>query len=483
MERKEFPMNLRATLRIILLLQLLVAIAGCAPNIAYRTEGGEHHCPAEGCKNAVLEHHQDYDLAFVEFTDRGNVFSRERMEQVLQYVQTKAGESQGANVILFVHGWKHNASPADENLASFRRMLQQTTVVQKGDKRHIIGIYVGWRGLSLKVGGVRNLSYWARKNVARDVGTGGLTEFLVKLERNMRADNDPNKNILIMTGHSFGGLVLISALKDVLIERLVNTTNVPNSLCGKNAASCSVCKQTQPFSHALVLVNPAVEANEILQLKELAAKESCYARSQAKLIHIVSSKADLANKTAFQVGQYLGMSLHGNENVLEREYKGKKMRIHERDLDITTAGNSPLFRTALSIKRTPQNEHQCDAKDRQRDECYIPCLNGECLSQDSNTHIAGSHYEPLHFLYTDSDYIAGHNDVFNAYIAGYISAVTVEASFRRLLGKGVRPENMTERDVPHQCTMPKNRDFDFPNCFDLFKRQFEVNPATHNRSG
>jgi hypothetical protein len=59
-------------------------------------------------------------------------------------------------VIALVHGWKHDARSDDCNLQSFQRMLDDTVQreqqeVQQSDgaPRPVLGVFVGWRGMSL----------------------------------------------------------------------------------------------------------------------------------------------------------------------------------------------------------------------------------------------------------------------------------------------------------------------------------------------
>ncbi len=75
--------------RCIWVLLLAVAATACTHNDAYRTVEAVH-CE-QGCDpKTYIEQHRDYDLAFVEFSERGNVFSRERMNRVLDFVGKRA---------------------------------------------------------------------------------------------------------------------------------------------------------------------------------------------------------------------------------------------------------------------------------------------------------------------------------------------------------------------------------------------------------
>ena len=113
-------------------------LIGCTPNEAYRT-ALPANCAKPDCGDApdtFIEKHDGYDLAYVEFTERGNVFDRARMKQVVDHVAAQArydpsNPDRGVFTIVFVHGWKHNARADDGNVDSFRKLLRQVHDIAK----------------------------------------------------------------------------------------------------------------------------------------------------------------------------------------------------------------------------------------------------------------------------------------------------------------------------------------------------------------
>ena len=79
---------------------------------------------------------------------------------------------------------------------------------------------MGWRGLSVDFGPLTNATYWERKATAEQVAKGGVTELLLRLEREVIDDERPNRNLYLVTGHSFGGAVVLSALNEIFLERV-----------------------------------------------------------------------------------------------------------------------------------------------------------------------------------------------------------------------------------------------------------------------
>ena len=98
----------------------------------------------------------------------------------------------------------------------------------------------------------------------------------------------------------------------------------------------------------MVLLNPAIEANEALQLKELVA-ETCFGGTavlQVRLLHVLSSDADKATNKAFRLGQDGRCEF---ELASNRSWSGGSMTtevvLQEADLDTITAGNFKPFQT------------------------------------------------------------------------------------------------------------------------------------------
>ena len=455
-----------------LLLLLALIVTACTQNAPYRTVEAVR-CEENDCNpGTYIEQHQNYDLAFVEFSERGNVFSRERMNQVLDFVGKRAQydpkqPDQGVLALVFVHGWKHNASAEDKNIASFRNLLSKIATLSRtatstaGTKmtppRRVIGVYVGWRGLSIDWGEpLTNISYWERKQTAEQVARGGVTELLLRLEREV-IDDEPgrplNRNLYFVTGHSFGGAVVLAALNDVMLERIVS---------GIPTEDDDGCVQTRSFGHGVVLLNPAIEANEALQLKELVA-ETCFGSNQVRLLHVISSDADAATNQAFRIGQQLGVNPRWKQTTLYREFDGKQLQFQENDLDTITVGNFKPFQTG-QLSRSDSDASRWD---------YKSCIgeNPQCLDDaDIQQHIPVQSNEPLAFIQTDINFISDHNDVFNDNVAAYLAAVVAEARYKLLKQAMQNPKQLKVGDtrLPAEC-----RSDDFRLCFEMYQDRYK----------
>jgi hypothetical protein len=163
-----------------------------------------------------VEKTADYHLSFVEFDDQGWFADRKQMEALfsllrrLEQEDKKVGQSGQVLLLLYAHGWKHNASQCDDNVICFSRLLERMDILERklnpGSRRQVVGVYVGWRGLSLDAGPLTNVTFWTRKSTAERVGRGGVTELLIRLNdyrHNRNPQRHGNKTQLVIAGHSF----------------------------------------------------------------------------------------------------------------------------------------------------------------------------------------------------------------------------------------------------------------------------------------
>jgi hypothetical protein len=454
-------------------------------NKAYRT-GDKTECHTSNeCNNAFIEQHKkdNYDLAFIEYSERGNVFSRERLSGVIRHIEAEEKNPSGIMVIVYVHGWKHNASLESNNVRKFRKLLKTISKKQLSNRK-VIGVYVGWRGETFKHEPLKTLTYWGRKNVARQVGSGGVSELLLKLNKITSSADKEDKNILAIAGHSFGGAIILSAMKDILINHLINTEKVNPTECGTKTnfqKACSAgCYKTKNFADGILLLNPAVEANELLQIKELVTEERCYAKNQQKLLHILSSNADKPNKYAFRIGQTLGVSIRERESRLKRKIfigdtqNKKDIEIDEHELDVTTVGNYQPFITGKSTSKKNDLKNikpaNCTKETEEQIDEHTPCQGtGECVSKKyKNKNFPSSPYEPISIVSTDAKFINSHSDIFNENVIAYMITAVLENQNKK---SGFPNNNQIIKDHCYgKSGIPTK--FNFKNCTNFFRRLY-----------
>ena len=251
----------------------------------------------------------NYYLSFVEFDDHGWFADRKQMEALFALLKKIEKEKKAKNendhplIYVYAHGWKHNASPCDNNVVCFSRLLERHDLAEKIYKqdtsRTVVGVYIGWRGLPFG-SFLNNASFWTRKEAAARVGRGGVFELLTRLkdyrDSRVKKDDGGNHTQLVITGHSFGGLVIYEALSHALMEQAAKSKIVNGTTEYEVAGS---------FGDFVMLVNPAFEGSLYEPLFHIATNR-CYRKlEQRPVMMIVTSEADDATRVLFPMGRSL----------------------------------------------------------------------------------------------------------------------------------------------------------------------------------
>ena len=151
---------------------LVLLLGGCEKLQPYRVSNPDlrtaplcnpdaQYMVPESCRTSVVEHGDHFDLFFDEFTDQGLQYPKDiypiagaQIDDTLAGLKDIAADPRykGISIVVFVHGWKHNAKYDDSNVQAFRALLQSTAALEeaRGSRYRVVGIYVGWRGLSVR---------------------------------------------------------------------------------------------------------------------------------------------------------------------------------------------------------------------------------------------------------------------------------------------------------------------------------------------
>lgn len=263
------------------------------------------------------------DDFIIQIDDYGQFWDKSESIRAFERI-SNLSETSNVIVMLFVHGWNHNAAPDNQNLRDFsatvadtRKRLIETSnpeseVYRKSRKTltgteslSVVSIYVGWRGRSLP-GFLNFATFWDRKAAAERVGEGDLREFLSRLntlyrkKRDLRASGSTNLFMgLTSFGHSFGGQVLLRSV----------TNEIESELLTKHAQSDTSRQQDEVndlmgFGDLVVLINPALEALQFERIWRLSTSMK-FGRQQNPVMLIVSSAGDIPRQILFPIGRHL----------------------------------------------------------------------------------------------------------------------------------------------------------------------------------
>lgn len=417
---------------ILLLILSTMLLTACAPNQIYRSDFS--HCvvtksESESCALNTIQLHnaeaeKEYLLGFVEIDDQGQLRDRAQMNALLDFLYKQAAE-ESLLINVFVHGWHHSAKPGDPNVESFKDSLAELSEVehslhQKSSdtnkaRRKVVGIYVGWRGDSIEIPIVKNITFWDRKNTAHEIGHLGMTELLLRLEeiRNVKNTQEPPiKSRLVILGHSFGGAAVYSATAQILTDRFVGSTTTKSHI-----------GSAEGFGDLVVLLNPAFEAMKYAPLYDLAQARCSYFEDQLPRLVILTSEADCATKFFFPMGRIFStfFETHG---TIERNDCGRSLAYNEGEADRKAVGHfEPLQSHELrpaETRQKPDYRHvRTIWKSQQADEPII-FGNTKLISLNRTALL-----NPYLNIKVDKQLIEGHSDVFGSEIVKFIRMLTI----------------------------------------------------------
>ncbi len=368
-------------------------------------------------RHPVVSHvrHDGYTLLVVEFDDQGTAYEAAQMLAL----QAELDRLQGLNAIIlvFVHGWKHNARPLDPNLASFELVLEQTARAEQAarpeDRRPVLGVFVGWRGLSFYAGWLTNLTFWNRKTAALRVALGSVRELFGRLRNHRRSSPG---SVLIVAGHSFGGLVVFSALAQSLIE----------------IATFDTATSTEPsFANLVLLVNPAFEAARYLPIHLLVDGRQ-FQRQPPVLVSITANNDEATGK-AFPIGAWLGSRWEHTRSRMQAEALIHTMgHLDWMRTHALTAEPGKGLAESVHVEPGPAasatdedlraERHPSDIAYQERREGWVRHFQGGAIL----THLAKHPSNPFWVVRASPEVVNGHNGIFGDVFLGFVRKLVAE---------------------------------------------------------
>lgn len=240
---------------------------------------------------------------FVEFDEYGNLLNPLAFEKLMGEIRAI---KRPVLMVTYLHGWRHSAAPDDDDVREFKLAMRNIAAMD-GCKREVVGVYMGWRGQVFAWNSPLDyITFWDRKQTAHSVGSGAVTEVLLRLDKERVRRNgsrlqatEDTQSRLVFIGHSFGAAVLYTALAPILVERFTQSAGFDPADDLRTTQCVSNPKEPlKTVGDLVVLVNPAFEAMRLATLHKLSM--GChYMSTQRPVLAIVTGTTDQATGTLF----------------------------------------------------------------------------------------------------------------------------------------------------------------------------------------
>ena len=225
------------------------------------------------CVGKDISEGKRMSLAVIEFDDEGNHWDRKQFLNAMEEIRLISGNMENNNgpdpqrdiksdtifLVVYVHGWRNNASENVESLSRFRWFINQlansdrtcfrapsmdtspSILGQSGTGKanqpcrirpHVFGVYIAWRGDAVgehlrRIPGAEYLTFWNRMSAARRIAGTAVTETLLGLFDSLEAADRrrfdirreeadapldavtaPPRSRSLVIGHSMGARIL-----------------------------------------------------------------------------------------------------------------------------------------------------------------------------------------------------------------------------------------------------------------------------------
>lgn len=355
-------------------------------------------------QQASLKSMQDLSNVDVEIDDFGNFWDRTKAEGILKAIDDSA-ENSNVIVLLFVHGWHHNAAEDDANRSDFHITVKAVdeklkekiyqdarTALHVGGNVKVVGIYLSWRGKSLP-GALDYLTFWGRKAAAERVGDGAAREFIFRLNEIYKKRNQSDQKHfmgLVSIGHSFGGQVLYKSVAASLETNFLLHEGQPAHV------------PVASMGDVTVLINPAFEAAQFDRLRVLQSRYS-YSPAQTPVLLVFSGEKDWARQRFFPLGRRLSAVFRPAFSSDEKKAEW-----------ITALGEYEPQRTH-SLKLEPNTASYAFSQDYCQQALGFDLTNpGVPFADATLAALPGRSqpFSPVVVAYSDNELIEAHNGIF-----------------------------------------------------------------------
>ncbi|MBV8936037.1 MAG: hypothetical protein JO095_09560 [Alphaproteobacteria bacterium] len=232
----------------------------------------------------------------------------------------------------------------------------------------------------------------------------------------------PRNTRLVTIGHSFGGLIVYTALAQSFIDSVVrsDTAAFSHTLAPRNStADPNKDKEIAGYGDLVVVVNPAIEAMRYEPMREILDRRRAarFAPRQNPVFVEVTSTADWATGIAFPLGRSVNTTFESftseGERSAARKALGHFPEFWTHDLKGPTPEADPNATPTVNVRQECADFNTFNAG--QRPNGYlVPGWQRRYEAGAVLTHRAGSGYDPndpFWIILTDQSMIRGHSDI------------------------------------------------------------------------
>ena len=358
----------------------------------------------EFTEEGELKDRCDYSEALIEIRD-----SPKRNGQPIKSSNAKE-VNPGKMVLMYVHGWKHDASSEDEDFRHFKALLQELAEQEEraGQFRQVVGVYIGWPGSATRFPILEEFTFWGRKRAADRVAQAAYVSKLIGAIGSIICQRDNPDDFFVAIGHSFGARVLYSATAQVLLQNLQYAH--PGNKGGNY-------KFVHGPADLVVLLNPAFEAAMYTAFDSSRRWKEQFNDKQQPLLLSIATTNDWATKFFFPLGQVFDLEWRERQKATLGNYS----QYTTHDLVVSPARNSP----AVGVPWYDEN-----------------CQGGVCLRRRADKHDdqksspLDQKGNPFIIAETGPELLDGHNGIwgsrFRDWLIGFIR--TLETNRNQVSG-------------------------------------------------
>jgi hypothetical protein len=439
----------------------------------------EHRARQISMEHQSIEKYDGFSLGVIEISDEGAVNPTQK-EMVMDWIKQET--QKGGLLVVFAHGWHHEARTCDDNLCCFRTVLNRLKEAGAGRNGKVVGLYLGWRGESLPYSPWNVATLWGRKHVAEHIGRTAGKEILLELEKIWKCNHDLT---MVTVGHSLGGALVFSAVKgkltgnisDIVKHKVRSYRVVRTAESRVDAFHRGEKARRAGFGDLVILVNPAIEAREYelfdndlqdnrlhpdvdLVRKHLPLdKKDPYPQSQLPILMTVASENDYAVGGVFPLARWIEalVTFHWRWYFARSHWKGMGHYAPQVTHLLEPSGN----RQPSNNRKTHPEACKCEkitgkllpidpSSIQSATNTGVKPIGGGLqfgLTEDRRLQRGWDDHSPYLVVQADRNVINGHNDIFNptfvAFLRSYISAYQEKKYGRPLLSKGAEGEKST----------------------------------------